>query len=130
MSALIVAFSWLLYLLHDVERGLGGISFVRMGRGNSRISGGFTLCHTQRSPTCWDPYIHICPCPYQEETETHSFHYTNSLIGGLVLVGRTLGVTPLSLSRPTMNTCTGRPNGKCIASVVDQHKLAQYSEVL
>ena len=30
--------------------------------------------------------IHICPCPYQEETETRSFHYTNSLIGDIAMV--------------------------------------------
>ena len=30
--------------------------------------------------------IHMCPCPYQEETETHSFHYNNSLIGDIALV--------------------------------------------
>ena len=61
--------------------------------------------------------IHICPCLYQEETETRSFHYTNSLIGDIAMVisvlkvSSLLAVRPLSLSRPTMNTCTGRPNG-------------------
>ena len=57
--------------------GLGSISFVRIGRGEWPNLHGLALRHTQRSPTCWDPY---CPCPYQEETETRSFQYTKSLI--------------------------------------------------
>ena len=31
--------------------------------------------------------IHICPCPYQEETKMCSFQlYTNSLIGDIAMV--------------------------------------------
>ena len=49
----------------------------------------------------------------------------------LVLVGRTLGVTPPLPIAPYMtDTCTGLLSDECIAAVVDEHKLAQYSVFL
>ena len=87
MSALIVAFRRLLYLFHDVEKGrgtMGGIRFVSMGRGGiaeSRWAGTLLIRKDHQLVG-----IHICPCPYQEETETRRFHYTNSLIGDIAMV--------------------------------------------
>ena len=87
MSALIVAFRLLLYLFHDVEKGRGPDGKHKLctygAEGSGRISVGWHTADTQRSPTCW---IHICPCPYHEETETRSVHYTNSLIGDIAMV--------------------------------------------
>ena len=63
---------------------MGNISFVRMGRrgvAESRWAG--TLLIRKDHPLVG---IHICPCPYQEETETRSVHYTNSLIGDIAMV--------------------------------------------
>ena len=83
MSALIVAFRRLLYLFHDVEKGRGHDgrhTFYTYGAwGNGRISVAGTLLIRLVG-------IHICPCPYQEETETRRFHYTNSLIGDIAMV--------------------------------------------
>ena len=59
---------------------MGGIRFIRMGRGGmaeSRWAGTLLIRLVG---------IHICPCPYQEETETRRFHYTNSLIGDIAMV--------------------------------------------
>ena len=44
--------------------GLGSIRFLRMGGrgGGGMASGGLALCHTQRSSTCWDPYVSL-PVP-------------------------------------------------------------------
>ena len=39
-----------------------------------------------------------------------------------------LAIRPLSLSRRTMTS--GRPNGKCIAAVVDEHTVTQNGVVL
>ena len=63
MSALIVAFRRLLYLFHDVEKGRGHDerhTFYTYGAwGNGRISVGWHTADTQRSPTCWDPYLSL-----------------------------------------------------------------------
>ena len=70
--------------------------------------------------------IHICPCPYQKETRMcsfqlhqqldrwycHAWSYTCSQVLSLMVTH--LVLRPLSLSRPTMNTCSGHPNGECI----------------
>ena len=61
-----------------------GIRFIRMGRGGmaeSRWAGTLLIRKDHQLVE-----IHICPCPYQEETETRSFHYTNSLIGDIAMV--------------------------------------------
>ena len=62
-----------------------GIRFVRMGRGGgmaeSRWAGTMLIRKDHQLVG-----IHVCPCPYQEETETRSFHYNNILIGGIAIV--------------------------------------------
>ena len=137
MPPLIVAFRQFLYLFHDVRRGVGSISFVLMGREEWPKHGRLALCHTQRSPTCWDPYLSL-PVPGRNQSAQLSLHqpldrlHCHSRIH--VVVSSSLAahllLCSLSLLRPTMTTCTGHPNGECIAAVVGEHKLAQYSVVL
>ena len=62
---------------------MGSISFVRMGRGQWPNLGGVKSVICKDHPLVG---VHICPCPYQEETEMRSFHYTNSLIGDVAMV--------------------------------------------
>ena len=87
MSALIVAFRRLLYLFHDVEKGRGRDgrhTFCTYGAGGmaeSRWAGTMLIRKDHQLVG-----IHVCPCPYQEETETRSFHYNNILIGGIAIV--------------------------------------------
>ena len=86
----------------------------------------FVLAHTRKKPKC------------------AAFNYTNSLIGDIAMVIYTVHVVK-SCPRwshtwhyapspchalPWIQYCTGRPNGECIAAVVNEHKLARYSVVL
>ena len=87
MSALFVLSDGF-YTCSTISRGVGGgglgsISSVRIGRGNGRISLGWHSVLRKDHPLVG---IHICPCPYQEVTETRSFHDTNSLIGDIAMV--------------------------------------------
>ena len=107
MSALIVAFRRLLYLFHDVEKGRrrdGRHTFCTYGAGgDGRISVGWHTADTQRSPTCWDPYLSLS-VPGRNRNAQLSLHqqldrrYCHGHIHVVkprrVLVGPTLGVTP------------------------------------
>ena len=117
MSAFIVAFTetaFISVLLCREGGGLGSISFCMFGEG------GWGMAELRWAGTLLSkdhPFvgIHICPCPYQEETEMCSFH-TSSLIGDIAMIWSYtcsqvlsllvthLALRPLSLSRPTMNT--------------------------
>ena len=95
--------------------GLGSISFCtfREGGGMAELRWAGTLL-SKDHPLAG---IHICPCPYQEETEMCSFqlhqqldrwychghiHCTCSQVLSSMVTH--LALRPLSLSRPTMNT--------------------------
>ena len=53
--------------------GGGSISFVHIGREEWPNLGGLALCHTQRSPTCWDPYLSL-PVPGRNQNAQLSLH--------------------------------------------------------
>ena len=53
--------------------GLGSISFVLMGREEWPKHSRLALCHTQRSPTCWDPYLSL-PVPGRNQNAQLSLH--------------------------------------------------------
>ena len=81
---------WLLlsdgfYTCSTMSRGGwgGGGCGKHKGWGNGRILVGWHSVMRKDHPLVG---IHICPCLYQEETETRSFHYTNSLIGDIAMV--------------------------------------------
>ena len=120
-----------------------GIRFVRMGRGggeggNGRISVGWHNADTQRSPTCWDPCLSLsvpgrnrnAQLSLQQHLDRWYCHSHIHVVRSRPRWPYTWRYTHSITSRPTMNTCTGRPNGECIATVADEHKLAQYSVVL
>ena len=146
MSALIVAFRRLLYLFHDVEKGRGRDvrhTFCTYGAGggeggNGRISVGWHNADTQRSPTCWDPCLSLsvpgrnrnAQLSLQQHLDRWYCHSHIHVVRSRPRWPYTWRYTHSITSRPTMNTCTGRPNGECIATVADEHKLAQYSVVL
>ena len=120
--------------------GLGSISFVCLERGGmAELRWAGTLL-SKDHPVVG---IHICPCPYQEETEMCSFQLHQQLDrwychGHIIHVvkscprwSHTWHYAPSPCQAlPWIQYCTGRPNGECIATVVNEHKLAQYSVVL
>ena len=121
--------------------GLGSISFCIFGEGGggmAEVRWAGTLL-SKDHPLVG---IHICPCPYQEETKMCSFqlhqqldrwycHGHTHVVKSCPRWSHTWHYAPsLCHTLPWIQYCTGRPNGECIAAVVNEHKLARYSVVL